>query len=169
MKNESGFSLIELLTVMATIGVLAGISMQTYNTYRVSAFDTHATELIIQAVNALEAGKVEASEYTDGGYWVSSQVDGSFSGWFWHPDGGAALDGSTIIPGLKATPETRVSVTHDPWCNSGNIVSWGGDPNDIICVTDWISAYHCKGSTQKSWQRWNNGLVQEFEFNSPGC
>lgn len=65
-----GFSLIELLTVVAVISVLAGIALQQYQHYRASAFDARAMHDVGNAAVAQEAHYATAHMY------VSFEVTG---------------------------------------------------------------------------------------------
>ena len=64
-SNESGFTLVELLVVVATIGVLAALGIQSYGLYQRRAFDTAAFEEVRKATVAMEAGKIELGEDED--------------------------------------------------------------------------------------------------------
>ena len=58
-----GFSLIELLTVVAVLSVLAAIALQQYQTYRAASFDARAMHDIGNAAIAQEANFANAHAY----------------------------------------------------------------------------------------------------------
>lgn len=54
-RAQNGFTLIELITVVAILGVLAAIAVQAYGQYRASAYDARAMHDLSNAVHAEEA------------------------------------------------------------------------------------------------------------------
>jgi prepilin-type N-terminal cleavage/methylation domain-containing protein len=54
-RASAGFSLIELITVVAIIGILAAIAMQVVGRYKQQAYDARAMHDLANAVNAEEA------------------------------------------------------------------------------------------------------------------
>ena len=55
IKKEDGFTLIEILVVIAVISVLAAIAVMQYQKFNVRAFDTAAKSDLRNAMIALEA------------------------------------------------------------------------------------------------------------------
>ena len=55
IKKEDGFTLIEILVVIAVISVLAAIAVMQYQKFTVRAFDTAAKSDLRNAMIALEA------------------------------------------------------------------------------------------------------------------
>ena len=45
-KDEQGFSLVELLTIVAIIGILAAIAIPQFNKYKVRAFNAERCQIL---------------------------------------------------------------------------------------------------------------------------
>ena len=65
-KHEAGFTLIELMIVIAIIGILAAIAIPQFSAYRKRSFNSAAQADIRNAATAQEAYYVDHQEYADG-------------------------------------------------------------------------------------------------------
>lgn len=63
-KSEKGFTLIELMIVLAIIGVLATIAIPQFNAYRQRSFNTAAQSDLRNFKTAMEADFAENQEYS---------------------------------------------------------------------------------------------------------
>ena len=63
MKHNRGFTLIELMIVIAIIGILAAIAIPQFTAYRKRAYDSAARSDLRNAATAQEAYYVDAGRY----------------------------------------------------------------------------------------------------------
>lgn len=63
-KNEKGFTLIELITVVAIIGILATIAVTQFSSYRERAFDADTKTVLRTATLEQEAHFTDHGSYT---------------------------------------------------------------------------------------------------------
>ena len=63
-NNEKGFTLIELMIVIAIIGILAAIAIPQFSAYRTRSFNSAAQADLRNAATAQEAYYVDNQEYT---------------------------------------------------------------------------------------------------------
>jgi type IV pilus assembly protein PilA len=63
MKNQKGFTLIELMIVIAIIGILAAIAIPQFSKYRKRSYDSSAQSDLRNAATAQEAYYVDQDTY----------------------------------------------------------------------------------------------------------
>ena len=62
-KDERGFTLIELMIVIAIIGILAAIAIPQFNSYRKKSYNASAMSDVRNAATAQEAYFIDAQSY----------------------------------------------------------------------------------------------------------
>lgn len=95
-KTEKGFTLIELMIVVAIIGILAAIAIPQFATYRIKAFNGSAQADLRNIMTAQEAA------YTDTLSYVDFADTGSDT---------AATDSITSLPGAKLSKGVKAQST----------------------------------------------------------
>ncbi|WP_090485224.1 pilin [Ectothiorhodospira mobilis] len=132
MKRQAGFTLIELMIVVAIIGILAAVAIPAYNDYTNRA---RVSEIILSASSARTC--VTEMYQTDGDYTNAStcapeSLPGVLDGGSFDIDGSGVITVSTASDG-GAEFDEQVSITLTP-AESAGTLTWdcSGTP------TEWM-------------------------------
>ncbi|MFH0786992.1 MAG: prepilin-type N-terminal cleavage/methylation domain-containing protein [Pseudomonadota bacterium] len=103
-KDESGFTLIELMIVIAIIGILAAIAIPQFSAYRTRSYNSAAQADLRNAATAQEAYYVDAQTYVNT---PTSLIGGTY---------GLYTSANVVIAGEAIAAQYTMSAFH----NSGN-------------------------------------------------
>lgn len=135
MKQESGFTLVELLTAIVIIGVLSGISIRSFSEYRAKATYQVAVSTLSDGRKALEAALIEP----DTSYSSVALLSQTSPGPMTNPAAAA------LLPGLNLPKNLKVRFSYDTTCTSA------------ACGQAFLQANHCAGTEFIRWQRFGDG------------
>jgi type IV pilus assembly protein PilA len=131
-KTQQGFTLIELMIVVAIIGILAAIALPAYKDYTVRS---KVSELLLAADNA----KVSISEYAQSNGTLSGSGTGLsiVANNSYVTSGTVDIDGPVTVTGSAATlgADSDVSITLTPTMNATTgVVTWvcSGTPTKYV-------------------------------------
>ena len=100
MKNQKGFTLVELMVVIAIIGIITAIAIPYYNNYKATACDQAA---LADLYNVKAAIQKYLTDETLKGTAVVSDVSGAVTKVLATPDGTYGYPGPTLKCGVSLT------------------------------------------------------------------
>jgi prepilin-type N-terminal cleavage/methylation domain-containing protein len=143
-KSDSGFTLVELLYVMALISILTSMSWGAFAMYKNDAEYARAETTLHNARSAIEVGDQEAT--------VGSTMPFTYS----NAAGDLMADDSplfeTYLPGMTVPPGVRVGLRYTK-CNRTNP---DGSPN--FNLSYYIVSQPCNADKQIRYYRWCDGF-----------
>lgn len=134
-SHESGFTLIELLTTMSLIGILAAISIQSFQVYRQSAAYGVAESAMRHGRTALEAAIVQPDIELPEVDMVEQQIGGEMTD----------AEARALMPGFVLPKNLKLIVFNDPACI------------DSSCIASFLQVEPCLGTKHVSWTRMGDG------------
>ena len=113
-KNESGFTLIELMIVIAIIGILAAIAIPQFSAYRTRSYNSAAESDLRNAATAQEAYYVDNQTYQGT---VSSLIGATY---------GFYSSTNVTIGGAAGTDQYTMSAYHSSGNRTYTLIGPGG-------------------------------------------
>ena len=132
MKRERGFTLIELVVVIAIVGILSATALPFYNTYRMRTYGSEAKVMIKQILEAEVAYYVNNDDFfpSNLGDWIEVYHDGTalFNG----------AASATVIQDVADALKIIIPVGH----NLDFVIRRAVDGNGMDAVWVTISSYN---------------------------
>lgn len=136
MNRQSGVTLIELMVVVAIIGIIAAVAIPSYNNYVIEGNRSAAKTALAQAASRQEQFFIDnrtfATTLTQLGYPANPQPIGS--------DGGPALGSSRVLYNLVISASSATDFTLQA-------VPQGSQAGDAVCATLTLNRAGVRGAT----------------------
>lgn len=144
--NDGGFTLIEMMIVVAIIGVLAAIAYPSYQRYVIK---TKRTDMMTEMQNI--ASEIESRKLAQGSYSaISAAVKTSFATAY--PRQGTQLYDVTINPTTLTPPDNTLT---NKWIITATPKANNQMTNDGILTLNY-QGIKCRGSVCGSGKEWND-------------
>ena len=136
VRSEKGFTLIELMTVIVIIGILAGLGIQSFSVYKASAAYGVANKTLRDARTVLEAS---VANYDSPPSSVPLTVQSS---------AGPIQDSNAhaLLPQMMIPRDVSFQVEYDSSCV------------DSSCQQQFMQVNHCKGDEYVRYVRFGDGV-----------
>jgi type IV pilus assembly protein PilA len=132
-RAQRGFTLIELMIVVAIIGILAAVALPAYQDYTIRA---KVSELVLAASGAKTTIAEKAANdntLASSGNGVSIAVSGKVS------FASVSATGSIIVAGSNASVGTAVTIVLSPSLNAGKVV-WSCNAQGQTSIYKYVPA-----------------------------
>ena len=145
-NNDRGFTLIEMMVVVAIIGILAAIAYPSYQRYIIK---TKRTDMMSEMQNI--ASEIESRKLAQGSYSaISAAVKTSFATAY--PRQGTQLYDVTINPTTLTPPDNTLT---NKWIITATPKAGSQMANDGILTLNY-QGIKCRGSVCGSGKEWND-------------
>lgn len=137
MKKASGFTLIEILIVVAIIGILATIAVPAYGDYVLRGKIQEATAILSDARVKLEHSFMDNRTYAGGsGAWACGSTAPTGARYFTFACRGTATEYAIVATGIAAQGTTGMEYS----INQANVraSTFSSVPGYTTCATRWI-------------------------------
>ena len=150
-NNDRGFTLIEMMVVVAIIGILAAIAYPSYQRYIIK---TKRTDMMSEMQNI--ASEIESRKLAQGSYSaISAAVKTSFATEY--PRQGTQLYDVTINPTTLKPPDNTLT---NKWIITATPKAGSQMANDGILTLNY-QGIKCRGSVCGSGKEWNDQKTGE--------